>query len=388
MTEDIQDMEDILSSIKSILEEDENKQAQPHKEDLDVDVLDDVLSTPSDDDILELSPDMMVSDDIVLDANNADETQDIVFNDLIDDLNSEEIPPIDADTDDTNIVDMILSEDNDLDSSSNDEKEIEDPFIENITAVDESVDDLLSNTQESDDLINNNVGEEPTIDFINDIIAESNQEEPVLPVDTINEEIPVFEQEILPQDAVIEQDEVINEVYEAIVPEVDDNGVDAFVQEQEIAEDSEKNVESSFEELDQQMSESGNIVEDLEIEPVDDTSTASHKDTTDVSANIISNFAKMFSRDESQTSHSEETSPEITSVGNASKTLEEFVLDSVVRVVGKEIAQQWNNGADFKTFAENEIIRQTKEWINDNLPSLVEKVVKQEIERVIAKVGS
>ena len=210
MTEDIQDMEDILSSIKSILEEDENKQAQHHKEDLDVDVLGDVLSTPSDDDILELSPDMMVSDDIVLDANSADETQDIVFNDLIDDLNSEEISPID--TDDTNIVDMILSEGNDLDSSSNDEKEIEDPFIENITAVDESVDDLLSNTQESDDLINNNVGEEPTIDFINDIIAESNQEEPILPVDTINEEIPVFEQEILPQDVVIEQDEVINEV--------------------------------------------------------------------------------------------------------------------------------------------------------------------------------
>lgn len=388
MTEDIQDMEDILSSIKSILEEDENKQAQPHKEDLDVDVLDDVLSTPSDDDILELSPDMMVSDDIVLDANNADETQDIVFNDLIDDLNSEEISPINADTDDTNIVDMILSEDNNLDSSSNDEKEIEDQFIENITAVDESVDDLLSNTQESDDLINNNVGEEPTIDFINDIIAESNQEEPVLPVDTINEETPVFEQEILSKDAVIEHDEVINEVYEAIVPEVDDNGVDAFIQEQEIAEDSEKNVESTFEELDQQMSESGNIVEDLEIEPVEDASTASHKDTTDVSANIISNFAKMFSRDEIQTSPSEETSPEITSVGNASKTLEEFVLDSVVRVVGKEIAQQWNNGADFKTFAENEIIRQTKEWINDNLPSLVEKVVKQEIERVIAKVGS
>ena len=164
MTEDIQDMEDILSSIKSILEEDENKQAQPHEEDLDVDVLDDVLSTPSDDDILELSPDMMVSDDIVLDANNADETQDIVFNDLIDDLNSEEISPID--TDDTNIVDMILSEGNDLDSSSNDEKEIEDPFIENITAVDESVDDLLSNTQESDDLIKSIVGSSPTLLFM------------------------------------------------------------------------------------------------------------------------------------------------------------------------------------------------------------------------------
>ena len=96
----------------------------------------------------------------------------------------------------------------------------------------------------------------------------------------------------------------------------------------------------------------------------------------------------MFSREENTPIVPVESTPEVTSVGNATKTLEEFVLDSVIKVVGKEISQQWNNGSDFKTFAENEIVRQTKEWINDNLPSLVEKVVKQEIERVIAKVGS
>ena len=66
-------------------------------------------------------------------------------------------------------------------------------------------------------------------------------------------------------------------------------------------------------------------------------------------------------------------------IGNVPKHWEVAVLKRLLQI---------NNGADFKTFAENEIIRQTKEWINDNLPSLVEKVVKQEIERVIAKVGS
>ena len=113
------------------------------------------------------------------------------------------------------------------------------------------------------------------------------------------------------------------------------------------------------------------------------------KDTTDVSANIISNFAKMFSREDKTPKNVEmKEDVVISTVGNTSKTLEEFVLDSVIKVVGKEISSQWNEGADFKVFAETEIVRQTKEWINDNLPSLVEKVVKQEIERVIAKVGS
>ena len=108
----------------------------------------------------------------------------------------------------------------------------------------------------------------------------------------------------------------------------------------------------------------------------------------DVSANIISNFAKMFSREEKPAAPQEPAAPAITALGDGAKTLEEFVSDAIVRAIGKEISRQWNDGADFKSLAEAEIMRQTKEWINDNLPLLVEKVVKQEIERVIAKVGS
>ena len=110
----------------------------------------------------------------------------------------------------------------------------------------------------------------------------------------------------------------------------------------------------------------------------------------DVSANIISNFAKMFSRDDTPAPAVDvsEKPVEIAAPGNTSKTLEEFVLDAVIKVVGGEIRRQWNDGAGFKSFAEAEIVRQTEKWINDNLPALVEKVVKQEIERVIAKVGS
>ena len=96
----------------------------------------------------------------------------------------------------------------------------------------------------------------------------------------------------------------------------------------------------------------------------------------------------MFSSEEKPVVPQESASPTITALGDEAKTLEEFVSDAIVRVIGKEISRQWNDGADFKALAEAEIMRQTKEWINDNLPLLVEKVVKQEIERVIAKVGS
>jgi len=86
----------------------------------------------------------------------------------------------------------------------------------------------------------------------------------------------------------------------------------------------------------------------------------------------------------------EKTAPveAITTTGDTNKTLEQFVLDSIVKVIGNEISNKWENGADFRSFAEAEITRQTTAWINDNLPTLVEKIVKQEIERVIAKVGS
>ena len=111
------------------------------------------------------------------------------------------------------------------------------------------------------------------------------------------------------------------------------------------------------------------------------------EDTADVSANIISNFAKMFSKEEPK--NKPETSlPSINYAGDTAKTLEEFVLEAITKVIGREISNQWQEGADFQSFAKEEIRRQTTAWINDNLPMLVEKIVKKEIERVIAKVGS
>ena len=117
----------------------------------------------------------------------------------------------------------------------------------------------------------------------------------------------------------------------------------------------------------------------------------SQEDTVvDASANIISNFAKMFSHPSHDIKEEKIITDDIkiTSSGDVTKTLEEFVLDSITKVIGKEINNKWNDGADFEVFAKEEIIRQTQAWINNNLPNLVEKVVRQEIERVTAKVSS
>ncbi len=378
MTEDIQDMEDILSSIKNILEEDEKHQTESSKAaDLDVDVLDDVLNSSSDDDILELSPEMVISEQPSEEIHIPVDTQETVISDSVEDIADSEIISFDNNAGDTNIVDMTLSDDNNESSELNNEEE---PFVISVEEEDESLNNIFTETNEITEVVN----EDPAIDFINEIITEANQEETfVSPVDELVEETPVFET------TDTYQEELVATIQAAEVQNNEDD-IDVFnIQETIAVEDNEELISSEVDmNVVQPVIKTDTIVEELEIDPQVDSALSSKQDTTDVSANIISNFAKMFSREDNVPSSSADSLPEISSVGSTSKTLEEFVLDSIVKVVGKEISQQWNGGADFKSFAEAEIIRQTKEWINDNLPSVVEKVVKQEIERVIAKVGS
>ncbi|CCZ31029.1 unknown [Proteobacteria bacterium CAG:495] len=112
----------------------------------------------------------------------------------------------------------------------------------------------------------------------------------------------------------------------------------------------------------------------------------------DVSASIISNFAKMFTRE-----HKKEDVPEVpeesdaepvTALGNGGKTIEGVVADVIRGIIGKEVLENWRRGADYDAYAREEICRQTNQWLNANLPAIVERTVKQEIERVMAKVGS
>lgn len=112
----------------------------------------------------------------------------------------------------------------------------------------------------------------------------------------------------------------------------------------------------------------------------------------DVSANIINNFAKMFSREEPATPAKPEdnAAPEVETVkiiGDGAKTIEDVVASVIRQIIGSEVAAHWQEGVDYNTLAQEEIHSQTKQWLDNNLPTIVEKIVKQEIERVMAKVG-
>lgn len=112
----------------------------------------------------------------------------------------------------------------------------------------------------------------------------------------------------------------------------------------------------------------------------------------DVSANIISNFAKMFAQNKDHAEPEAVPIPAAPSVsknikiGNPDATLEDMVKSAIAGMVSG-----WVSGAeskvDIKEIADREIARQTKIWLDANLPSIVETIVKKEIERVMVKVG-
>ena len=125
-----------------------------------------------------------------------------------------------------------------------------------------------------------------------------------------------------------------------------------------------------------------------EPDVAESTVAEANEDAIDASANIISNFAKIFSKNKEQSAPEAVEPKKVDEIGDGSKTLEGFVRDAVVRVIGDDIAKQWGDGAEYRSIAEEEIKRQVKAWVEANMPKMVEKIVKEEMERVIAKVGS
>ena len=125
-----------------------------------------------------------------------------------------------------------------------------------------------------------------------------------------------------------------------------------------------------------------------EPEVAESTMAEANEDAIDASANIISNFAKIFSKNKEQSASEVVEPKKVDEIGDGSKTLEGFVRDAVVRVIGDDIARQWGDGAEYRNIAEEEIKRQVKAWVEANMSKMVEKIVKEEMERVIAKVGS
>ena len=115
--------------------------------------------------------------------------------------------------------------------------------------------------------------------------------------------------------------------------------------------------------------------------------TESGADAADVSASIINNFAKIFAGSEQAA-----PAPEPAKVSSSVKlgedaTLSDMVKASIRDMIAEQTVNVLVNDADIKALVSAEVPAQIKSWLDNNLPSMVEAVVKKEIERVMAKAG-
>lgn len=128
-------------------------------------------------------------------------------------------------------------------------------------------------------------------------------------------------------------------------------------------------------------------IDEPEIETNQEAETIRTADAADVSANIISNFAKLFAEKKAAEIPNEpaavaESAQNQVSVKTASPSISELVREAVV----KQVTQQMD--VNFESYAREAVAAQTQAWLDANLPAIVEAVVSKEIERVMAKVGS
>ena len=127
-----------------------------------------------------------------------------------------------------------------------------------------------------------------------------------------------------------------------------------------------------------------------EVNPVDEVKKEV-SEPADVSEAIIDNFAQMFNANKPSASTSAAIAPssETTLIGADSKTVadlvKEVLRDSLQPVVEQKLQ---NIDADILQVLHAEIKAQAKAWVDANLNRVVEDAVKEEIKRVIAKVGS
>ena len=116
-------------------------------------------------------------------------------------------------------------------------------------------------------------------------------------------------------------------------------------------------------------------------------------DAADVSANIISNFAKMFAEKKENIVAAETAAPAVADfsavkfLGEGAKTIEQVVENVIREIISSTVSAELAANVDIIAFAKEEIEAQTKEWLDANLPAVVENTVQKEIERVMAKVG-
>ena len=363
-----QEVENILSSIKDILEADDgDNKVEPLSTAVNEEknVLDEVLSEDVGDDVLELSQDMRI--DV---ANPAEENLGLNAEPIAENIEAE--PAVVE-----NIVEqteqseepMVMPEVTEAVEAAPAINEIQEeiapePMAENTenTTVEVAEETVAEEIPEMP---------EPMVEDLS-IVEEVSQDEPAIEENSTFETentVEPAQEEIAPAEMVVEETPVIEQIEEtSAVEQIEETPVEEVVEQEATVEVPEAPM-AVIQEVEEPKAE---------VEPM--------SDPVDASANIISNFAKMFAKGKQEPEP--DTKEPITAMGNGAHTLEDFVKEAIVKVIGDEIVKKWNNGAEYQAMAEAEIKNQVQTWVNANLPAMVEKIVKEEMERVIAKVGS
>ena len=377
MTDDNnQDMEveDILASIKSILEEDQAIAKEPEEQLVSSDAVEI-------DDILELSPDMRLAPEV--------ENTDINLSAELDEV---EIPHLSEDILSSDIDETSNSNEMSLNMSLGSEDYDSDPFYEEETTNKINIDDepVVALEPEDEPVVALEPEDEPIVALEPEdepVVALEPEAEPLVALEPEDEPIEALEPEAEPVVALEPEAEPLvalepeAEPIEALEPEAEP--IEALESEAEplVALEPEDEPIVALEPEDEPI-----VALEPEAEPV----VALEPEKEDASVDIINNFAKMFAQEETPKPEvvAAPVAEPIKILGDGSKTIEDVVSSVIKQIIGEEVATNWKNGLDYDVLARQEIQRQTKEWLDNNLPAVVEKIVKQEIERVMAKVGT
>lgn len=371
-------MEDILSSIKDILEGDAENQQQKKEENI-VEVMpennNNQAEAEPEDDVFDLSKSMIIEEEPVAAENNEE---------------AENITP--------NLETAVSVQ---ADSLMPEEKAVPEMAEENVASeVSLPEDDLSLNI---DDILQS--ASEVMTTELPDLEEEKISEPEVLKAEEEDISLPDFSDiDITSEPILDEEDEHITaSISEPVqVIEEEQETIQENIELPKIA-DAEYSIAEPQEDLSQAHTEIPAAIDedpqDISI-PMEQTEISAteeisdkeeNKSGVDVSADIINNFAKMFA--EKAQEEKEEVSKaailpaNVSELGNGNKTIEQVVEQVIQGIISASVNAEMTKNVDIVAYAQKEIREQTQAWLEANLPAVVEAAVQKEIERVMAKVG-
>ncbi len=126
--------------------------------------------------------------------------------------------------------------------------------------------------------------------------------------------------------------------------------------------------------------------------PVTENETV-RQDAVEASANILSNFAKLFSKEQEAPQETAAAVEEVAAEGPvaslpANEELENMVREVIAREVGNWVKNSLPDNAGIEQIAADVVNRRTEDWLNQNLPTIVERIVKEEMAKIMNKVNA